>query len=60
MKSKSQPRRLAGGPRRVTDEQVKAIRAWVPFSHLAKSLGISTSYAAKLRRPGFFHKQPSP
>lgn len=57
---KSRSKRLAGGPRKVTDEQVRAIQAWVPFSHLAKSLGISTSYAAKLRRPGFFHKHPSP
>lgn len=54
------PKRLAGGPRKVTDEQLQAIRAWVPFSHLARSLGISTSYAAKLRRRGFFYKHPSP
>lgn len=58
MKSKAQ--RLAGGPRKVTDEQIREIRAWVPFSHLAKRLGISTSYAAKLRRRDFFYKHPSP
>lgn len=57
---KQSTRRLAGGPRKVTDEQVRAIRAWVPFSHLAKSLGISASYAAKLRRRDFFYKHPSP
>lgn len=58
MKQKSQ--RLAGGPRKVTDEKLKAIQAWMPFSHLARSLGISPSYAAKLRRRHFFYKHPSP
>lgn len=58
MRPKAQ--RLAGGPRKVTDEQIRAIRAWVPFSHLARSLGLSPSYAAKLRRRDFFYKHPSP
>ena len=49
----------AGGPRRVTDEQVRRIREWKPLKELAKELGISYSYVVKIRN-GFQHKQKSP
>lgn len=49
----------AGGPRRVTDEQVRRIREWKPLYQLAKELGISYSHTVKIRN-GFQHKQKSP
>jgi hypothetical protein len=50
---------IAGGPRRVTDEQVRRILAWKPLIQLAKELGISYSHTVKIRN-GFRHKQKSP
>lgn len=58
MRKKTQP--LAGWPRRVTDAQIQELKAWVPFSHLAKRIGISVSFAQKLRRDAFIYKNPSP
>ena len=48
-----------GGPRRVTDEQVRRILEWKTFKELAKDLRISYSHAIKIRN-GFRHKHKSP
>lgn len=46
--------------RRVTDEQIVVLKAWIPFNQLARALGISPSYATQLRNGHIFHKTPSP
>lgn len=35
--------------RRVTDEQIAVLKAWVPFNQLARSMGINPRYASELR-----------
>lgn len=50
----------AGGPRRVTDEQVRRILEWKPLKELAKELGISYSHAVKIRNGKYRHKKRSP
>jgi hypothetical protein len=49
-----------GGPRRITDEQVRRLREWKPLYQLAKELGISYSHASKIRNRRVTHKQRSP
>ena len=46
--------------RRVTDEQIRVLRAWVPFRELARSMGISPQYAYDLRRGRVQHKTRVP
>jgi hypothetical protein len=46
--------------RRVTDEQIRVLRSWVPFYQLARSMGISVEYARKLRAGEYQHKSRSP
>lgn len=48
-----------GGPRRITDEQVRRILEWKPLYQLAKEIGVSYSRASKIRN-GFQHKHKSP
>lgn len=52
-------RRLAGGPRKLTDAQVAKLREWKSFKELCQEIGISVSQGQKVRR-GYYHKQPSP
>jgi predicted transcriptional regulator len=53
-------RRKVKPRRRVTDEQIVVLKAWIPFNQLARALGISPSYATALRNDHFQHKTPSP
>lgn len=48
-----------GGPRKVTDEQVRRILEWKPLYQLAKELGLSYSHTVKIRN-GFRHKKAPP
>lgn len=47
-----------GRRRRITDEQLRAIREWKSFKELAKELGLSPKVASWARNHYF--KQPSP
>lgn len=53
-------RRLAGKPRKVTDEQVRMLRQWKTFAQLAREIGISWNHARKIRLGEYQHKSPSP
>ena len=57
---KKKKRRLAGSPRRVTNVQIRVLKAWIPFNQLARALGISPGYAAKLRKGRIRYKNKSP
>lgn len=52
-------RKLAGGPRKLTDAQVQKLKEWKPFKELCREIGISVSQGQKVRR-GYYYKQPSP
>lgn len=46
--------------RRVTDEQIRVLRSWVPFRQLARSMGLNVDYARELRNGTVKHKTRSP
>lgn len=46
--------------RRVTDEKIAVLKAWIPFNQLARALEISPGYATALRNDRVYHKTPSP
>jgi hypothetical protein len=52
--------RLKGKPRRVTDDQIRVLQAWVPFAVLARAAGVSVRYGQEIRRGRVQHKNPSP
>jgi hypothetical protein len=49
-----------GGPRRVTDEQVRRILQWKSFREWVKEVGVSYSHGNKIRNGHFRHKKRSP
>lgn len=50
---------LPGRKRRITAEQVKRIREWMPFAELCQRLGVRRRMARAIRS-GYQFKQPSP
>jgi hypothetical protein len=49
-----------GKPRRITDDQIRVLQAWIPLKQLARALGIAPKYAIELRMGKYRHKNPSP
>lgn len=46
--------------RRVTDEQVRVLKSWVPFPLLARSMGLNVAYARRIRNGRVVYKTRSP
>lgn len=48
------------GKRRITDDQIRVLQAWIPLKQLSRAIGVDPKHAIAVRTGRYRHKHPSP